>query len=234
MRREGDQPMGRLAPVFPAVVVLSAVHELYLRNQAQLDRELSVLHPFWAAGLAATLAAALLRRAGAGPLVRLVLWAYYLGGFAFMLWGFLRALALADGLALWALDTAAGATAFVLAYGLAVAAAARLAPPRATEALAGVLALVLGLREAVLLGTRLERPSPSAARNVAAEVEVLPRADRPNVYHVLLDSFQDELFEAALPPGAAEALGGFVRFRATTPGRATVQVLPTILTGRDL
>ena len=96
-----------LALLLPPVVVLGAAHELYLRNQGELDRTVSVLHPFWAAAAAAVLAAALVRRAGARAPFRVALWAYYLGGLAFALWSFLRALPLADHLARWTLDTPA-------------------------------------------------------------------------------------------------------------------------------
>ena len=223
-----------LALLFPPLVVLSAAHELYLRNQAELDRTLGVLHPFWAAAAAAVVAAALARRAGASAPFRVALWAYYLGGFAFLLWSFLRALPLADHLALWTLDTAGGAAVFVGVFAVAVGAAARRATPRSVEPLLAVLALVLGTREVFLFASRLDRSPLPGARDVAAEVGSRPRADLPNVYHLILDSFQDELFEVSRPRGGGSPFDGFVRFRATSPGRATAQVLPVLFTGRDL
>jgi hypothetical protein len=97
-----------------------------------------------------------------------------------------------------------------------------------------VLVLVLGAREVFIFASRLDRSPLPRARDVAAEVASRPRADLPNVYHVILDSFQDELFEASLPRGGGSRFDGFVRFRAASPGRATAQVLPTLFTGRDL
>ena len=223
-----------LALLFPPLVVLSAAHEMYLRNQGELDRTVSVLHPFWAAAAAAVLAAALVRRARSNSPFRVALWAYYLGGFGFMLWGFLRALPLADHLALWTLDTAGGAAVFAGVFAVAVGAASRRATPRSVEPLLAVLALVLGSREVFLLASGLDRSPPPQARDVPAEVGSRPRVDRPNVYHLILDSFQDELFEASAPPGGGSSFDGFVRFRASSPGRATAQVLPTLFTGLDL
>jgi hypothetical protein len=52
------------------------------------------------------------------------------------------------------------------------------------------------------------------------------------VYHLILDSFQDELFEACLPPGTGDDLAGFVRVRLGSPRRHTMSVLPWILSGR--
>jgi hypothetical protein len=54
----------------------------------------------------------------------------------------------------------------------------------------------------------------------------------PNVYHLLLDAFQEELLEPGLPPDAEPLLGGFVRVRLDSPMRHTMSVLPTILSGR--
>jgi hypothetical protein len=223
-----------LALLFPPLAVLSAAHDLYLRNQGELDRTVSVLHPFWAMAGAAVLLAALVRGAQARAPFRVALWAYYLGGFGFVLWGFLRALPHAHHLALWTLDTAAGAAVFAGAFAVAVGAASRRASPRSVEPLLAVLALVFGAWEVFLLASRLDRSPPPRPRDVAAEVGSWPRADRPNVYHLILDSFQDELFEASPPRGAGSSFDGFVRFHASAPGRATAQVLPTLFTGRDL
>jgi hypothetical protein len=223
-----------LALLFPPLVVLSAAHEMYLRNQGELDRTVSVLHPFWVAAAAAVLAAALVRGASSSAPFRVALWAYYLGGFGFMLWGFLRALPLADNLALWTLDTTGGAAVFAGSFAAAVGAASRRATPRSVEPLLSVLALVLGAREVFLLTSGLDRSPPPRTRDLVAEVDSRLRVERPNVYHVILDSFQDELFEASPPRGGGSSFDGFVRFHASAPGRATARVLPTLFTGRDL
>ena len=52
-----------LAALFPPLAVLSSAHELYLRNQLDLGRTLSVLFPFWGAAAGAALVALLLQRA---------------------------------------------------------------------------------------------------------------------------------------------------------------------------
>ena len=66
-----------LAALFPPLAVLSSAHELYLRNQLDLGRTLSVLFPFWAAAAAAVLLALLLQRAERLAPARLALAAYY-------------------------------------------------------------------------------------------------------------------------------------------------------------
>ena len=69
-----------LALLFPPLAVLSAAHDLYLRNQGELDLTVSVLHPFWELAGAAVLLAALVRGAQARAPFGVALWAYDLGG----------------------------------------------------------------------------------------------------------------------------------------------------------
>ncbi len=221
--------MGWLALLFTPLVVLSGAHELFLRNQAELDRTVAVLHPFWLGAVVAVLAAAGTRAAGAALPARAALWAYHVAGFAFLAWSFLRALPLADHLALWTLDTAAGSLAFAGAAVAAWVTLVRRVAPRSAEPFLAALALVLAAREAHALATRLDRAEPPVPRDLGAELRDRPAVDRPNVYHVILDAFQDELFE----PSSPSPWNGFVRFHAAAPGRATVVVLPTIFTGRD-
>ncbi len=223
-----------LALLFPPLVVLGSVHELYLRNQRELDWTLSVLAPFWVAAGAAVLLGALLQRLDGTAPARAALWAWYGLGFGFTAWSFLRALPLLAHMPQWILDTPAGAGLFAAAWLGAVVAAARRAPPRALEPLLAVLSSVLLAGEAASFASRLERRAPTPPRDVAAEAArgVNPRL--PNIYHFILDAFQDELFEPCLAPEARASLAGFLRYHATTSARATVRVLPAIFTGRLL
>lgn len=223
-----------LALVFPPVTVLASVHELYLRNQQDLDQTLSVLLPFWAAAAAAVLLGAFLQRLDGAAPARAALWAYYGLGFGFTAWSFLRAQPAFDQLALWTLDTAAGAAVFAGAWLALVVAASRRAQPRALEPLVATLAVVLAAREMTLLVSALDRAPRPPARDVAEDFGAGGSSRLPNVYHLILDAFQDELFEPCLPAGAEAVFDGFVRFHVATPGRATVRVLPTIFTGRAL
>jgi hypothetical protein len=222
-----------LAALFPPLAVLSSAHELYLRNQQDLDRTLSVLHPFWAAAAAAAVVALLLQAVDRAP-ARAAVVSFYAAGFAFVTWSFLRALPAAGHVARWVLDSPAGAAVFLVAWmAVAVAAGRRLAP-RSLEPALAVLAVVLAAREVALFGSRLDRRPPPPPRDLAAEFG--PRGDpaRPNVYHLILDGFQDELLEPCLPAGDPDALAGFVRFRAMAPIRSTQQVVPLIFSGRSL
>jgi hypothetical protein len=220
-----------LALLFPPLAVLGSAHELYLRNQQELHHSSGVLHPFWAAGVAAVAAGALVQRLDGSPVFRAALWAYYAAGLAFVVWSFLRGLPFAGGLAGWTLDTGPGSVAFAVLCAGATVAAARRHAPRSVEPALAVLALVLAGREALLLSGREHQPPPSVA-DIPRSFPPGEDLRLPNVYHLLLDAFQDELLEPALPPEAESLLGGFVRVRLDSPMRHTMSVLPSILSGR--
>ena len=221
-----------LAALFPPLAVLSSAHELFLRNQQDLDRTLSVLHPFWAAGAAAALLAVLLQRADGSPLARAALVAIYSSGFGFVAWTFLRALPAGAHLVCWVLDTGVGASLFAAAWLAVTVALARRVGPRPLEPLLAVLALLLLGREATAFATRLDRRPPPPPRDLVAELGPAVDPGRPNVYHVLFDALENDLVDPALSPGALATLEGFVRFRATATTRVTQEVLPGMLTGR--
>ena len=219
------------ALLFTPLVVLASAHELYLGNQRELHQAVSVLHPFWAAGLAAVAAGVLLQRLDRFPAARAALWGYYATGFAFMLWGFFRWLPLAGGLVAWTLDTGPGSALFAVACVAATAAAARRRPPRSVEPALAALALVLAARETAGLA-RLDRAPPPSVADIPKAFSPGGDTRLPNVYHLLLDAFQDELLEPCLPPGTEDLLTGFVRVRLASPMRHTMSVLPWILSGR--
>lgn len=220
-----------LALFFTPLAVLASVHELYRRNQDDLHHSLSVLFPFWAAAVVAVLAFALVQRGDGRSAARAALWAWYAAGFAFTAWGFLRGLPFASGLVPWVLDTSAGWVIFACACaGLAVTLARR-KNPRSVEPALAVLALVFAAREAYGLATLDRVPPPSVADIPRA---LGPGGDPrlPNVYHLILDAFQDELLEPCLTREVEGLLDGFARVRLASPMRHTMSVLPWILTGR--
>ena len=162
---------------------------------------------------------------------RAALWGYYATGFAFTLWGFLRWLPLAGGLVAWTLDTGPGSALFAIACLAATAAVARRRPPRSVEPALAALALALAARETAGLA-RLDHAPPPSVADIPKAFASGGDPRLPNVYHLLLDAFQDELFEPCLPPGAEDLLSGFVRVRLASPMRHTMSVLPWILSGR--
>jgi hypothetical protein len=105
-----------LAALFPPLAVLSSAHELYLRNQPDLDGTLSVLHPFWGAAALASLVVLLLQRAEGVAPARAALVAFYTAGFAFVVWTFLRALPAGAHFTRWVLEAGYRTVGFVPPY----------------------------------------------------------------------------------------------------------------------
>lgn len=221
-----------LAAFFTPVVVLASAHDLYLRNQLELDRTVSVLYPFWAAAALLVLLTLLLQAVDRAP-ARAALVAIYAAGAGFLAWGLLRSLPPFGYLTRWILDSGPGAALFALAWlALTVGVGRRHGPP-AIEPLAAVLAVTFAAYETSVLATRLQSPPEPALRDPVAGLQAAADPTRPNVYHFILDALQDESLEPSLSPSAAAALDGFVRFRATAPVHTTVRALPRILTGRE-
>jgi sulfatase-like protein len=224
-----------LALLFPPVVGLASVHALYLRNQQELEHTPSVLYPFWAAALLGAAVGHLLQRLDRFPIARVLLWVYYTAGGAFLAWGFLRGLGLGLGLLPWFLDTAAGAEVFGALWLGAVCACDRLGPPRSVEPLLAAIAVALVAIEGAGFARRLERLPRLVARDAAAEVPPSASGAPANVYHIILDAFPDESFDAALAPDGPDALQGFVRFpRTRASGVFTLDSLPAVFTGNRL
>jgi hypothetical protein len=216
------------------VVVLSSAHELYLRNQQELHRTVSVLYPFWVAAGIAVLLGTLLQRADGRPGARRALVAYYSFGFGFMAWSFLRALPLAGHFPRWVLDLEGGAAVFAALWIGATVFATSRAGPRVLEPVVAVITVALLAHEAVLFSTRLDHGPPPPPRDMVAELTSGGDPGRSNVYHLILDSFPDDLFDPCLPPGGEGALDGFVRFHAVSRTPVTSQAVPSMFAGRWL
>jgi hypothetical protein len=193
------------------LLVLGSAHELYLRNQRELDGFVSVLRPFWMGAFATTAVGLVLTALRARRWARIGLWAYHAGGAAFLVYSVLRALAWGDHLAAWTLDRTATVVILLLVYLAAVAWLARHDSAVAMKPLAAFAVLLLA-QEAWRMGSRLA--TVGAAEDVARPVPALAGTDPslPNVYHLVLDAFQPDHFDEAWPKDAP--LDGFVYFRA--------------------
>ena len=221
-----ERALGLLSVLPTPLLVLGSAHELFLRNQRELDGFVSVLTPFWWAAVLAAAVGFVLMLLQGRRWAHIALWAYHAAGAAFLVYSVLRALPWGDRIAAWTLDRGASVAILVLVYLAAVAWLRRYDPAIAVRPLAA-FALVLLANEAWRMATRLERVHAPEAVSEAAPV--LDGADPalPNVYHLVLDAFQPDHFDDAWPRDAP--LSGFVYFRnarslfpATAPSMSTV------------
>jgi sulfatase-like protein len=216
----------------PWLIFIGAAHEVYVRNQDELGRQLDVLRIFWAAFAVVLLIGILLRAGSRAAPAHYLLWAYYLLGVFFLVVSFLRGLPLREHLFLRFFDSVPGVGLLLACFGLALILCARHRP----EALAvplGAAGLLIAASDVVRLAPRIGRGgSPDGPAPL-----VLPRAGSPrgNVYHVIFDALQGALFEDSLERRDRTPLQGFV----TVPGARSIsfstrESLPHIFTGRRL
>lgn len=230
---------GRLARAAAALSVLAtpwllfigSPHELYVRNQDEIGRQLDVLRVFWAAFAAVLLIGLLLRAARRHAAAHYLLWAYYLVGVFFLVTSFLRALPFRGHVFLRFFDTVPGVGLLLGAFGLTLILCAR----RRTEALAvplGAAGLLIAASDVVRLAPRIGR----AASREGAPIAVPPGpSSRGNVYHVIFDALQGDLFQASLDRRDGNAFQGFVTFpRARSLSFSTRDSLPQVFSGRRL
>jgi hypothetical protein len=139
------------------------------------------------------------------------LWAYHAAGLWFLVYSFLRTLPWEGGLIGWALDQAAAAFVLLAGY-LSLLVAVRKRDPVVVAAPLAAFALILVAQESWRMVSRLS-PPPSPTRAVAAPALDVVDPNLPNVYHIVLDGFQPQLFDVVWP--AHVPLDGFVLFTDT-------------------
>ncbi len=98
----------------------------------------------------------------------------------------------------------------------------------------GILLVVLGASTVFALRAGDASAATPTGADVADTAAGAANSDLPNVYHVLLDEFQTEMFEANLRPRVREALAGFTYYpEATTPFGRTELAVASMFAGED-
>lgn len=207
----------------PWVVLVSTSLSLYLGNQVELGHQLAVLLPFFAVLAAALVLGAVLWLAADRTWARIGLWSYLLAGPWFLVVMSLRDVSGSR------LDRPAAMAFALLVAGAGVALAVRAADPRRA---AGYFAL-LGLLFVLVDGYRalaIERSPPGGP---AASAE--PPASGgggPNIYHLVLDGFQGDVFSAVLTERLRHRLAGFVHFpNAAATYSTTIWSMASVFSG---
>ena len=197
----------------PLLVFVTSSNKLYARNHAQLHDQPEVLLPFVYLFLVSLGSGLVLYLLSNHAVFRYALWSYYLIGPFFLVFQFLRGaagpLSFLNRIAL----TPPGFSFLVFVFVLLVFAGGRTLNLRSVVtplALFGILLLVNEVRVtagAIRGGAiePLERTSGSPLAN-----------GLPNVYHILLDGFQTDIFELFLSRDTEKALGGFTYFPRNT------------------
>ena len=197
----------------PLLVFITSSTKLYARNHAQLQDQPEVLLPFiylFVVSLGAGLVLYLLSKHTA---FRYALWSYYLVGPFFLVFQFLRSASEKLTFLSWLTHTEVGASVLVFVFAVAVFAVARKLSVRSVVtplALFGILLLANEARvtAGAIRGRAIETPERASERPLAIKL--------PNIYHIVLDGFQTDVFDLVRSADTEDALGGFTYFPNNT------------------
>jgi PASTA domain len=217
----------------PLLLFVSSSTGIYSRNQALLQYQVAVLTPFlelslvtlWIGGILAAVSRY-------HTALRFALCAYYVTGPLFLVFAFLRGLHLpavglltntTNGLLFWPLLLIV-ATTFLTRY----------LNPQIVRGLAVFGAVLLASEGATLLyGLQMGGHAAEASSQSPGSPRSLVSSPLPNIYHLIFDAYQTDLFEHTVTPQAEEALGGFVYFPKNTAVVAyTPMSISSVLSGR--
>ncbi len=197
----------------PLLVFITSSTKLYARNHAKLHDQPEVLLPFiylFLISLGVGLVVYLLSKHTA---FRYTLWSYYLIGPLFLAFQFLRSATGNSTFLSWLAHTQAGVWALVLVFALAVIAAGRTLHLRSVVTPLALYAVLLLVNEARVIGGAVRGRAVEAPERASES----PLANKlPNIYHIVLDGFQTDVFELVRSTETEKALGGFTYFPNNT------------------
>ena len=219
----------------PLLIFVSSSSDIFLRNQSLLQYQYQVLTPFAKlAGLTVLMGMLLSVLSHYLRVFHLALCCYYLTGPLFLLFAFFRAFE--PGLPILATfyQTTAGLTLWPVLLFLAAAVLSRRLNRQATRAFAAFGALLLAYEGGTLLYNVSSHTGSTESRPGGVDITPTNRSrPLPNIYHLIFDAYQAELFEHTLTPEAQRALGGFFYFpRNTAVVAYTPMSLASVFSGR--
>jgi len=197
----------------PLLVFITSSTKLYARNHAKLHDQPEVLLPFIYLFLIFLGVGLVLYLLSKHTAFRYALWSYYLVGPFFLAFQFLRSASEKLTFLSWLTHTEVGAWVLVFLFAVAVFAIGRELSVRSVVtplALFGILLLVNEARVTygAILGRAIE--APERARDSPLAIKL------PNIYHIVLDGFQTDVFDLVRSAETEEALGGFTYFPNNT------------------
>lgn len=214
----------------PFILFVSTTNSLYLKNQEDLAHQVSVLIPFGIYFLVCTATGLIitgLYRRYAGVWLGAVCWGFLLLGPFFLIYSTLHARyavlmnsPVACGFLVLVFLSIVGVMVFKADF------------DRACRVLGGI-ALILMITEASIFISGYGK-KPLTTLPLVSPVEFTPSGKKmPNVYHIVLDEYQTDLFESTLTEKVTSKLAGFIFFpENTTPFGRTRMALAATFLGR--
>lgn len=212
IKSTSDRLMALLSIVAtPLVLFISSTNSLYLKNQGDLGYQVKVLFPFVYLFFFVLSFGLILLFFSRFRLPRLILWGYYLLGPFFLIYSVLHSSFTAI------MDLHVSYVIAVLLYiSLIALLYYKVSISIATKVL-GCIALILLLNEGYIFATRFEsceRTLISFDSNDSTLTNIKKRM--PNIYHIVFDEYQTDMFELTLSPEVKRNLSNFIYFPENT------------------
>lgn len=216
----------------PLLLFISSSSSLYLGNQELLAHQVRVLAPFTAAfvaGLGVGVIAYGLYSLGKNRWSGMLLWLYFIAGPAFLFFQSFKTVCPF-------LDSAPGAFLILALFFAGGAFLFRSVEPRRAVPYFAFFAVLLALYEIFNFLKAFEPPMARTDGGPPVYHDALLVADGksglPNIYHIILDEYQTDMFEKTLTPEVEKGLTGFIYYpnNVTNYGGTTLSV-PSVFTG---
>ncbi|HIJ66201.1 MAG TPA: sulfatase-like hydrolase/transferase [Candidatus Hydrogenedentes bacterium] len=216
------------AAATPLLLFVSTTNGLYLKNAEDFGRDVYVLRQFWVAAawaLAIGLVLNLLTRYLRFRPLALPFWAYMLLGPFFLIYAFLHVHFREI------MDTPAVLGGFLSAYVLSAIVLTCKGNVAVAQKVFARVFIFFVIVESITVVARRDVAPPSNVQ----ENEILSERNRerhPNIYHILFDMFQTEMFEYARTPKLEEELAGLTYYPSnvgTYPN--TAMAVPSVFQG---
>lgn len=209
----------------PLIIFISTANTLYLGNQGELNHQVQVLLPFIGLFFISILVGFLLFLVSKRRLWGIALWAYYLVGPYFLVFSFLR------GTMTSIMDSAYVLAGFMFLFVLNVGFVQKKISLKGAAKIFSVFSIVFIISEAVTFAVKFES-IPSALINLSeSRQSTIVEKKLPNVYHIVLDEYQTDMFDLTKTSEVEEELAGFTYFPETTTifGRTTMSLASVFL-----
>lgn len=212
----------------PLLLFISTSNQLFLNNQDVLGHRVEVLLPFVKLFLATVFVGLFLYFCKKYRKMRYLLWAYFIVGPAFLFYNLL-------GNTVGYVDSPLGLSLFlIVSIAVVIILYRKVSPSKAINYFA-VFGLLLAIFESYSFFTKVEA---SHVRNfdgketLANSKKTLRDKSLPNIYHIVVDEYQTDMFEMALTPEIKNEMRGFIYFpeHVTNYGK-TVMSLCTMSRG---
>jgi hypothetical protein len=215
--------------VTPLLIFISPSTMLYLGNQDDLGRQVAVLYPFVAMSIVMLLLGLALYRLSRYRPLRAPLWSYYVIGPIFFLFYVIHRMPVSF------LDTLPCILLILCLFLALVIILTIKVNPRSVIGALAILGLLLISNEVYQFCNKYNyRCTPIYARVVESDKVVRSADTLPNIYHIIFDEYQTDMFELTLSHDVKENLKNFIYFPENTTlfGR-TAMSLASMFSGRS-